>query len=86
MSEIEPTNKLQSPDETQKVFDLLREIATDKSKIKQLNGVKKRLDKSIGELRSKVNENEKIIFAPYESQEPPTAEDKAKQFELLFED
>lgn len=79
-----PDSKL-SDGETEKVFGLLREIATDKSKIKQLNKVKSRLDKSIKDIKSRISANEITIFEPYEQDTPEPTTDTLKQLEIIFE-
>ena len=46
--------------------ELLREIAKDKQKIRQLNTAKSRIDKAIKAIRAKVDENETLVYQQYE--------------------
>ncbi|VDR34763.1 Uncharacterised protein [Alistipes sp. cv1] len=63
--------------------ELLREIAKDKQKIRQLNTAKSRIDKAIKAIRVKVDENETLVYQQYEPTEPIQAEETLKQLELF---
>ena len=63
--------------------ELLREIAKDKKKIRQLNTAKSRIDKAIKAIRAKVDENETLVYQQYEPTEPIQAEETLKQLELF---
>lgn len=63
--------------------ELLREIAKDKQKIRQLNTAKSRIDKAIKAIRVKVDENETLVYQHYEPAEPIQAEETLKQLELF---
>lgn len=63
--------------------ELLREIAKDKQKIRQLNTAKSRIDKAIKGIRAKVDENETLVYQQYEPTEPIPAEETLKQLELF---
>ena len=63
--------------------ELLREIAKDKQKIRQLNTAKSRIDKAIKAIRVKVDENETLVYQQYEPIEPIQAEETLKQLELF---
>lgn len=63
--------------------ELLREIAKDKQRIRQLNTAKSRIDKAIKAIRTKVDENETQVYQQYEPTEPIQPEETLKQFELF---
>lgn len=63
--------------------ELLREIARNKQKIRQLNTAKSRIDKAIKAIRVKVDENETLVYKQYEPTEPIQAEETLKQLELF---
>ena len=63
--------------------ELLREIAKDKQKIRQLNTAKSRISKAIKAIRTQIDERESIIYKQYEPIEPIQAEETLKQLELF---
>lgn len=63
--------------------ELLREIAKDKQKIRQLSTAKSRIDKAIRAINVKIDENETLVYQQYEPAEPIQAEDTLKQLELF---
>lgn len=75
----------QSPNETEQLFALLQQIATDKGKIKQLTKVKSRLSKTIKDLQSRISANENTIYEPYEQEAPEPTTTTLKQLEIVFD-
>lgn len=78
--------RAQPPAEAQPPTDqvaLLRTIATDKRKIKDLNAARGRLDTAIKAIRVRITENETAVYQPYEPTESQPTEEMFRQLELF---
>lgn len=64
-------------------IDLLRAIATDKRKIRDLNAARSRIDTAIKAIRVKITENETAVYQPYEPTESQPTEEMFRQLELF---
>lgn len=63
--------------------DLLREIAIDKQKIKQLNGAKARIKSAINTVEKRIGINQAVLLEPYEPTTPLPEVETFKQLELF---
>lgn len=72
--EVQPT-----PEQT----DLLRTIATDKHRIKELNEARSRISRAIKAVKAKITENETAVYQPYEPTESQPTEEMFRQLELF---
>lgn len=78
--------RAQPPTEAQPPTDqveLLRSIATDKRKIRDLNAARSRIDTAIKAIRVKITENETAVYQPYEPTESQPTEEMFRQLELF---
>lgn len=64
-------------------IDLLRAIAMDKRKIRDLNAARSRIDTAIKAIRVKITENETAVYQPYEPTESQPTEEMFRQLELF---
>lgn len=78
--QTQPPKEVQPPPEQ---TDLLRAIATDKRKIRDLNAARNRIDTAIKAIRVKITENEIAVYQPYEPTESQPTEEMFRQLELF---
>ena len=78
-----PTPQIKEVSTSTTQVDLLHEVAKDRQRIKQLTTTRNRLNNAIRAIQAKVTENEKSIFAQYESKDEPTPEETLLQLDLF---